>query len=197
MQHTGIIMIRLAHRKARGFHRSIWKILRLQNTKSILLCISLHDITWRQKGWANFCWKKIKMNSTHKKIIVLVTFKWLWKLDLSGQSVVNLMKWVNWLGRSQCSFSLLLLSLWCACLHFQMPPFCTCRWTESCLTGKEKKKICILISVSTILPVGLIPLTRAFTPPPALVASAVAAKLFFFFDIIVNIFRSLPGSMSG
>lgn len=147
-------------------------------------------ITWRQKGWANFrCEKKC----THKKCVV--TFKWLWKLDLSGQSVVSLTKWVNCLGRSQCSFSLLLLRLWCACLHFQMLPLCMCRRTESCLTGKEKK-ICILISVSSILPVGLIPLTCAFTPPPALAASAVAAKLFFYY-VIVNIFMSLPGSMSG
>lgn len=196
MQHTGIIMIRPALRKAKGFHRSIWKILRLQNTKSSHSPVS--QSSWyylKTERLSKFTLKK-KMNSTHKKC-VFVTFKWLWQLDLSGQSVVSLTKWVTCLGRSQRSFSLLLLSLWCACLHFQMPPLCTCRRTESCLTGKENKKNLHLDFSLNHPPCRVDTPKRVRSPHLLRWLLLQLLQSCFFFYIIVNIFMSPPDSMSG
>lgn len=90
----------------------------------------------RREKLSKFCWEK----RTADKKCIIVTFKWLWKLNLSGQSVMSLTEWVNCLGTSRLSFSLLLLSSWCARFNLRMPQLCTCRQAESCsLTGKEKK----------------------------------------------------------
>lgn len=187
MPNTGIIMIRLAHRKARGFHRSIWKILRLQNTKSILLCFNLHDITWGEKIWANSAEK----NEEHTKNVHLsVTFKWRWKLDLSGRSVLSLIKWVNCLGTSQLSFSFLLLRVWCAGFNLRMP-----QGDAIMLSDWAEKNLHLALTLNNP-PCSVDTPDMCHHPTSCPAVAKIGFFLFvcsFFFNFI---FMSLPGSPS-